>query len=171
MVVWWPCIGKDALRYSLYLSPNVFPDSPMYSLSQSIITFAWTIKESIYIRVSQATPNRNSSKYVLLYMWDGILINTQWLQFKHIQHLQVQPISLTSPRIYKGQTTATSIQTWRCWVVSPMKACLVSRHYCIEPKRTSTVHYMYGLQQNERPHKHKVWWHVWSCDVINTSCM
>ena len=37
VVFWWSMIGDGALMCSLYLSPNVLPDSPMYSSSQSTL--------------------------------------------------------------------------------------------------------------------------------------
>ena len=37
VVFWWSMMGDGALMCSLYLSPNVLPDSPMYSSSQSTL--------------------------------------------------------------------------------------------------------------------------------------
>ena len=37
VVFWWSMIGDGALMCSLYLSPNVLPDSPMYSSPQSTL--------------------------------------------------------------------------------------------------------------------------------------
>ena len=37
VVFWWSMMGDGALMCSLYLSPKVLPDSPMYSSSQSTL--------------------------------------------------------------------------------------------------------------------------------------
>ena len=37
VVFWWSMMGDGVLMCSLYLSPNVLPDSPMYSSSQSTL--------------------------------------------------------------------------------------------------------------------------------------
>ena len=37
VVFWWSMMGDGALMCSLYLSPNVLPDTPMYSSSQSAL--------------------------------------------------------------------------------------------------------------------------------------
>ena len=37
VMFWWSMMGDGALMCSLYLSPNVLPDSPMYSSSQSTL--------------------------------------------------------------------------------------------------------------------------------------
>ena len=37
VVFWWSMMGDGALMYSLYLSPKVLPDLPMYSSSQSTL--------------------------------------------------------------------------------------------------------------------------------------
>ena len=55
--------------------------------------FARIIKQSIYIRVNQATLNRNIGTYNISYICDGVLINTPELQIKHLwdypEHLEV----------------------------------------------------------------------------------
>ena len=37
VMFWWPMMGDGALMCSLYLSPNVLPDSPMYSSQKSTL--------------------------------------------------------------------------------------------------------------------------------------
>ena len=37
LMIWWWNIGDGAFKCSLYLSPNVLPDSPMYSSPQSML--------------------------------------------------------------------------------------------------------------------------------------
>ena len=41
---------------------------------------AWTIKETIYIRVNNPTLNRNIHKYNLNHIWDRVLFNTPGLK-------------------------------------------------------------------------------------------
>ena len=66
--------------------------------------FSRTLKESIYIRVNQPTLNRNIGKYNLPHIWNGVLIKTQKLQIKHIQHLKVKAnITSTTWNIYKDR--------------------------------------------------------------------
>ena len=42
VVFWWSMIGDGALKCSLYLSPNVLPDSPIYSSPQSTRPYLYT---------------------------------------------------------------------------------------------------------------------------------
>ena len=41
-----------------------------------------TIKEGLYIRVNNPSPNRNVGKYHLPHIWDEVLFNTSELKMK-----------------------------------------------------------------------------------------
>ena len=53
-------------------------------------TLAMTIKEFIYIRVTNSTSNRNIGEYDLSVICDGVLPNTPRLKFKNQQEHQQQ---------------------------------------------------------------------------------
>ena len=91
-------------------------------------TFARTIKESIYIRVSNPTLNRNKNKYNLPHIYDGVLVNTSELQIRNqweLQHQQVHRTSLALSRTSRSYKIA-DILPKTCWGHSEwlVKACL-----------------------------------------------
>ena len=49
-------------------------------------SLARNIKESIFIRVNNPTLNRNTGKFNLPLIWDGILLNTPGLNLKRHVH-------------------------------------------------------------------------------------
>ena len=65
-------------------------------------SLAGNIKESIFIRVNNPTLNRNIGKFILLLIWDRVLLNTSGLNLKRhvwaVGHANSNPL-LTQPNL------------------------------------------------------------------------
>ena len=48
----------------------------------SLLVLSRAIKEALYIRVNNPSPNRNIGKYHLPHIWDEVLLNTSELKLK-----------------------------------------------------------------------------------------
>ena len=69
VVFWWSMMGDGALMCSLYLSPNVLPDSTMYSPSQSTLPHLYLYITPLFLSmVSLSLRCTRRSLMVLLFL-------------------------------------------------------------------------------------------------------
>ena len=109
-------VGESATTFGQRFKEHIKAPSPIYGLQTTTShpttlhdlnivdregqSSVRTIKESIYIRVNNPTINRNTGKYSLLYIWNGVLVNNAKPQIKNQQdhQHQVYRTSLTPSR-------------------------------------------------------------------------
>ena len=77
-------LSDELPEYTMFPGMTTSPLIPLLHCLQ-----AWTIKESIYIRVNNPTSNQNIGKYNLSHIWDRVLFNTPGLKLSSSHNQQL----------------------------------------------------------------------------------
>ena len=136
VVVWWPCVGEGALRGSLYLSPNVLVDSPIYSSLQSSLWHLYQYITPLLYYIKSLSLGDASEVLIVCCHWNMSGWHTYlpfsymgWSSSQHQwelpQHQQAHRTSFTLPGTpYIRADKNNFSRTWRSQSMCLVKACL-----------------------------------------------